>query len=149
MDTDQLEARIGQSRLISVSSDVLEIGRQIREGGGLWRGDETMSLCWNEAANQFEVWGLDAHREPYLACVSDTCDGRLLEKLAAGDWQTLDVFALMEAAGGVERARREAAEDDRLGELSDRLAWAVRRDVGHLHGGLNRGAWSVQGRGGA
>jgi hypothetical protein len=149
MDTDQLEARIGQSALMRVSSDVLEIGRQIREGGGLWRGDETMSLCWNEVAAQFEVWGLDAHREPYLACVSDTCDGRLLEKLAAGDWQTLDVFALMEAAGGVERARREAAEDDRLGELSDRLAWAVRRDVGHLHGGLSRGAWSVQGRGGA
>lgn len=149
MDTDQLEARIGQSRLMRVSSDVLEIGRQVREGGGLWRGDETMSLCFNEAAGQFEVWGLDAQREPYLACVSDTCDGRLLDKLAAGDWQTLDVFALIKSAGAEARARREAAEGDRIEELADRLAFAVRRDVGHLHGGLNRGTWSVQGRGGA
>ena len=116
--------------MAEVSGDVLDIARRVREGDELWRGDPTMDLRYNLIEQQFEVWAVDAGGNGYLACTSEVCDHRILERLVAGDWQRGKAAAaavvLNERARESERERREA---DKRGEAIDKLGWAIRRDL--------------------
>lgn len=125
-----------ESPMMVVTSDVLEIGRRIREGDDVWRGDASMSLCLNPGAPEpFEVWGIDARGQAYLAASAERCDQRLLERLVAGDWQHVNVFAVITAHNDKVRADHERAAQDRVDAAAERLQWAMRRDLGHLEGG--------------
>jgi hypothetical protein len=147
VDTLALRSHIeNNTRMALVDRDVLDIGRRITHGDELWRGDPTMSLSWSPASGLFEVWGLDAHGQPYLAASHERCDTQLLEKLVAGDWQRTDVFARLAQANAKADAARDAAFEDKANEAVDKLVWAVRRDAGHLYGGLRRNVWAVDGR---
>lgn len=118
--------------IVEMDGDVLDIGRRIREGDELWRGDPLMDLRYNFILERFEVWGVDANGDGYLAASAETCDHGLLMKLAAGDWQRGREAAmrvvLHERNLAAEKAKAEA---DARGEIVDRLGWAIRRD---LHG---------------
>lgn len=125
----------GTPRMI-VTSDVLEIGRRIREGDDVWRGDPSMSLCLNPGSPEpFEVWGLDAHGTPYLAASAERCDQRILDRLVAGDWQHVNVFAAITEHNAKVDAQRQRDADDQLDAAAEKMQWAMRRDLGHLEGG--------------
>ena len=122
----------------------LDIARRVQHGDELWRGDPQMQLRFNFLDQRFEVWGVDAEGNGYLAASHDRCDHTLLTKLAAGDWQRGKAAAaqvvLHERALEKERLRKDA---DKRGEVIDKLGWAIRRD---LHG-TRRTFGQVGGRG--
>lgn len=145
MDTATLRSHIeNRTQMALVDHDVLDIGRRITHGDEVWRGDPTMSLSWSPGSGMFEVWGLDAHGQPYLAATHTRCDHELVLKLVAGDWQRADVFATIDAANARRTADLEAEFADRADAFADKFAWALRRDVGHLLGG-RRTTWAVDG----
>jgi len=124
-----------------------DIDRRIREGDELWRGDPDMDLRFNFILQRFEVWGLDAHGDAYIAATNERCDHELLRKLAEGDWQRGREAEMRVVLH--ERARRDrvaAEEREARGEAIDRLGWAIRRDLGHLEGGRrNVWGWTPEG----
>lgn len=109
--------------------DTLDIARRIQHGDELWRGDPQMQLRFNFLGERFEVWGVDAHGDGYLAASHDRCDHTLLAKLAAGDWQRgAAASAQVLLHERALRREQEAKEADARGEMIDKLGWAIRRD---------------------
>lgn len=122
-----------------VESDVLDIGRRIAQGDELWRGDPSMGLFWNPVEQMFEVWGEDIAGTPYLAAAHTHADARLVMKLVEGDWQKgLAKLNALQAAEVARKADEERRVQDQNEELADKLHWALRRDIGHMEGGLTK-----------
>lgn len=134
--------------LILPGEDVADVARAIKEGDATtgWRGDPGMALHRGERGTPREgtvaVYGFDARGERYLAATQDiTLPGwrfELLKRLREGDWQRNDQFDRVDAAN--QKLRDEAAAEAREAkeELAEKLAWAIRRDIGHLNGGLTK-----------
>lgn len=123
--------------MIEVPADVLDIGRRIQDGDELWRGDPTMSLIFNTATSQFEVWGFDIKNEAYLAWSGPYCDQRILVELTETDWQrgsrALFDRILAKSKKIKDDAKRE--QDDIHGEMASKMAWAIKRELAaHLGG---------------
>ena len=94
--------------MVELTSDVLDIGRRIREGDELWRGDPSMRLCWNPLTQKYEVVGVDRTGQQYLAASHHTCDQTLLIKLSEGDPTKHNVLARVMK----ENEQLRAAEDE-------------------------------------
>jgi len=124
-------------------SDHDRIADRVRDGDPVvgWRGDPTMDTYLIDATGEVQVFAFDRSGERYCAAsVSAHSPGwkhELLSKLRDGDWQS----------GAAERwvnernAEQDALEREHAGQLeerTDRLAWAVRRDVGTHVDGLSK-----------
>lgn len=140
----------GNTRLVPIPSHVLDIDRRIREGDEVWRGDPTMGLWFNPASRMFEVIGLDINGNPYIAATAPMADQRLLEQLVAGDWQRDgSVFDRVEAENAKVRADLDRRDEEQTEAMSDKLAWALKRDAGYLYNGCSRDLWHVDWSGSA
>lgn len=123
--------------MVEVTADMLDIGRRLQEGDELWRGDPTMTLCFNELTDKFEVIAHDAKGNPYIAHVADVCDERILIALTESDWQRgtkamIDRLVKQTAAANAEQDREVR---DRQGEIAEKVAWGIRRAFAtHLGG---------------
>ena len=133
---------------VVATGEAQDIVRRVRDGDPTkgWEGDPSMRVFVQPYEGQisgevryfFEVWGIDAHGEPYLACTSETCGPELIEKLVAGDTRKRDPFAAI-------RERMEKAEKDRKQalsehheEMADRLAFALQTENAAHFGGKGR-----------
>lgn len=125
---------------VTVEGDVHDIIRRLEHGDPTlgWPGDPDLRLVANIETREFEVWGRDAHGDPYIAVTWPRCDASLIAELVRSDNRLsnpLDRVAVRETA---RVAAEEAAEEDRLTELADRLQFGLMKDIGHRHGGLTR-----------
>lgn len=124
--------------------DVLGINERVRRGDPTvgWRGDQTMDVILNTAAEKVEVWGFDRAGNRYIAASESVHHPgwrhRLLERLRDGDWQRPGRFDEIQRANDRATAARQAQVDDRLDEAGEKLHWALRRDVGQHFGGLRK-----------
>lgn len=133
---------------VIAEGEAQDIVRRVREGDPTkgWEGDATMRVFVQPYEGQisgqvrylFEVWGLDAHREPYLACVSETCGPELIEKLVAGDTRKRDVFGSIMARQAKYEADKAAERSEFHGEIADRLGFALQSDNAAHFGGKGR-----------
>jgi hypothetical protein len=130
-------------RRVPVPHHVLDICDRIQRGDGLWRGDLTMGVYYDPDRDVYEVVGLDAMQQPYIAATSRTCDQRLIDQLIAGDWQRGGVFEAVVKANERLRKAQEAAEDEFHEERADKLAHAIRKDAHHIAGVSSRDIWSI------
>lgn len=125
---------------MEVTMDIYDISRRIREGDESgWRGDPTASVMFNPLTQQFEVWLIDDHNTPYIACSGPRCDHSLIVKLIEGDWQKGK--KLLEEIQKKNRQAQEArltADRDRAEEIADKMHFAIIKDLGHLEGGTRR-----------
>lgn len=127
-----------QSQLVAVDERLMDIGRRIQDGDELWRGDPNMQLCWNPANRMFEVVGLDAHGNYYVATSSPRCGPHLLVQLATGDWQRGGLSKQVAATNAASAKARADAEADVRREKFDRFHFELTKEIGHLEGGTRR-----------
>jgi len=140
---------------VLVEGEAQDVVRRVREGDPTkgWEGDPTMrvvlqpyeGLRSGEVVYLFEVWGVDAHGEPYLAMQSPTCGPELIERLVAGDTTRRDVIG-----EAIERQRKREAEKkrtlmERMDECADKLGFALQGENAAHFGGKGR-LIPVQGR---
>lgn len=137
----------------TITGEMDDIGRRLTEGDATlgWEGadDLTLHLAQQFEIDQFgnakptrnyhfEVWGIDGHGQPYLALSWPRCDASLLRRLSEIDNRKTSVLdrtvKLMDQA----RRDKESAEADKRGEMAERLAFALKKDLGHHHGGLTK-----------
>ena len=131
---------------MEVPTDVLDIGRRIREGDETgWPGDPTMGLYVNPATGMFEVIGRDARGDEYVATTAEVLDHRIILQLIAGDWRRdggRDVVARTIAHNEKLHAARQAELAEQAADVADRIHFAMVRDTGHLYG-QNRRLYAV------
>ena len=134
--------------LILPTADVMSIEDRIRRGDPIvgWQGDPSMDLYIREDIGEAGVYGFDRAGDRYLAATVSLADPgwrhTLLQKLRDGDWRTDHGRANGQRIVAHNEAVAKAQEDDldekRL-EFSERLAWALERDLGpHVTGSSRR-----------
>lgn len=129
--------------MVPVPSHVLDIINRITHGDDIWRGDLSMGVYFSPEDGMYRVIGLDAHQQPYVAATADYCDQRLLNQLVEGDWQRGGLFDAIDKANKARQAELDAKEDDRLDEMADKLAHALRKDAHNIAGVSSRDMWAV------
>jgi hypothetical protein len=91
-----------------------------------------------DETGQVAVYGFDAHRQRYLVTTVGTWDPGwrhdLLKRLRDGDWQNPNAYQRIVDAGVAHETQRDALLAERAGAAAEKLAWAIRRDAGHLVG---------------
>gem|GEM_PF-4305794 len=123
----------------------LDIASRVRDGDPVvgWRGDSGMDTYVFNQARRCEVWGFDGYGTRYCAASVQVdrpgWQHTVLRKLRDGDWHRgPTVFdEINKRASGREEAR-EAAAAARSEERSERLAWALQRDLGHYVSGTRK-----------
>lgn len=148
---DQFRAdAVGSTAVMShVPGDVADIGRRLVEGDATmgWRGDPTMQIHFAlpvdlagrplpGGVGVFEVWALDARREPYLVLTADRCDAEILRRVARAANRDPVADAVKDRAR--REARKEAEFREHVGAYGDKLHFALTQDVGQHYGGLTR-----------
>lgn len=130
----------GADAWAEISTDVFDIARRIREGDESgWRGDPTASILFNPLTQHFEVWLIDDHNTPYIACSSSKCDHSLIVKLIEGDWQKgKRLLEEIQKKNQQARAAEDTARRDQAAEIADKMHHAILKDLGHLEGGTRR-----------
>lgn len=130
----------GADAWAEISTDVFDIARRIREGDESgWRGDPTASILFNPLTQHFEVWLIDDHNTPYIACSSPKCDHSLIVKLIEGDWQKgKKLLEEIQKKNQAAHDARLSADRDRAEEIADKMHHAIIKDLGHHLGGTKR-----------
>lgn len=125
---------------VTVEGDVHDIIRRIEQGDPVmgWPGDPDLRLVANVETREFEVWARDAHGDPYIAVTWPRCDASLIAELVRADNRLSNPLERVAVRETARVAAEEAAEEDRLTELADRLQFGLMKDIGHRHGGLTR-----------
>lgn len=134
----------------TVSNDVWDIERRIKEGDPAigWVGDPSMGLfvdveeyvggIINLQYGWFEVWGIDAAGEPYLAWTGPQLDQRVLESLRDGHWSNGNAADRVIKTNLDRQAAKAKVEKDRREETLDKLHFALRQGAGAHYGGLTK-----------
>ena len=134
----------------TVSNDVWDIERRIKDGdpGIGWPGDPSMGLfidteeyvggIINLQYMWFEVWGLDASGEPYLAWTGPQLDQRVIEQLRDGHWTNGNAADRVIKSNLDRQAAKAKVEKDRREETLDKLHFALRQGAGAHYGGLTK-----------
>jgi hypothetical protein len=133
-----------------------------------WRGEpdwETIKHVHRNGAVTVEVWGwsptVTDRRNPHAWVLMVAVDpayeeaaGRdwrrtLLEKLRDGDWRNAE-RAIESVLADNDRvmAERAAEHREKVGEIADRLAFHLQREVGHHNGGSRHRLFAVGAPGG-
>lgn len=126
--------------LILPADDVVRIADRVREGDPTvgWQGDPTMDTYLDEATATATVFGFDRHGDRYIAAQVSVHDPgwrhELLRKLHAGDWRRPDTVDRQVKLVEDQMRARQAQTDELADEKAEKLAWAIRRDAGHLVG---------------
>ena len=128
------------STRVAVSSEVTDILRLLKYGDNIlgWEGDPNMELMVDFESGMFDVWTLDAHRQPFIVLSRPYCDHRLVLDVLKADTRRRDVAAEVLAHNKAQADREEAALGEAIEERGEKLQWALRRDLGHLDGGTGR-----------
>ena len=123
----------------------LDIATRVRDGDPVigWRGDAGMDTYLFGEHRRCEVWAFDAHGTRYCAAsVNVGVPGwqhQLLRKLRDGDWHRgPTVFDEIDRRNDARERSRDAAAAAAGEERAEKLAWALKRDIGHLVSGTRR-----------
>lgn len=130
----------GADNWVEVSLDVYNITERIRKGDESgWRGDPSASVMFNPLTQQFEVWLVDEHQTPYIACSGPRCDHSLIVKLIEGDWQKgKKLLEEIQKKNREARSKEMSLQRDMSEELADKMHYAIMKDLGHMEGGTRR-----------
>lgn len=136
---------------VTVTGEMADIQRRLTDGDATlgWGGEPSLTIhlavevddFGNPKRNgdvRFEVWGLDAHRQPYMALSWPRCDLSLIRRLVEIDNRRAPVLdRIIKENAAAEKAKKDAAAEQR-GEMVEKFAHALQRDLGHHHGGLRK-----------
>jgi len=127
-------ARLPDGRDVSISADVFDIGRKLREGEPTlgWKGDPDASLVFNEDTDRFEVLGKDLTRQTYVMASHNKCDERLLTKCRDGHWSNAKTIVnrIIKSQQDRYQASQDAINEAIREEYAPRLAISILRENG-------------------
>ena len=108
-----------------------------------WRGDPTMDTYLDENTGQVEVHAFDSHGERYCACTVNAATDpgwrhTLLRQLTEWDPRRVNVVDKFSQEQEARAAAKKRADRNVIEERADKLAWALRRDIGHDVDGLSK-----------
>lgn len=109
-------------RRVLVDDDVAGVARKIREIS------PRLSLRWNERGEFFEVIEDDGRTERRVTTALE-CDDRLVARIMRIAHPSYDLVADMERTDLAAERAEEHAFSERTGEIAERLAHAVRKDL--------------------
>lgn len=138
--------------LILPGDDLHDVAGLVQGGDALigWRGDPTMDVyVWPEYGT-VAVYGFDRGGVRYLAAQESLSNPGwrhdLLRRLRDGDYQRGDdVFADIEKKNAAAHKAADDKWDEFADEQAEKLAWALRRDVGVYVDGRSRDFYPVGG----
>ena len=123
--------------LILATDDVVGINLRVRDGDPTvgWRGDPNAVTYFNESTNEVEVHLTDLHGHRYVAAATPIIHQGwrhdLLRRLRDGDWQRGAESYERIIRAQHQRDREDAAQMDEMSdELTEKMAWAIRKDLG-------------------
>lgn len=103
-----------------------------------WAGDPRLSLAYHRPSQRWELWRLEATGQYSIVSCSRPGYGfppNLIANLVYRDTRRgYDVKRDVDDHNDALNTTKETAQGDKLAEMSDRLARALRRDLGHLYG---------------
>lgn len=129
---------LGKPRRIWAAPEVEEVMGLVHNGDPAsgWEGDERYALYLNEN-KQWELWRLEADGEMRLTVQSKPgkkLDRSLILFLLEHDTRRHDVARRIMRETEQWHEDREREADERIEAVNDKLAWALRKDLGHLEG---------------
>lgn len=131
---------------------VEDIGRRLTQGDPTlgWDGSPDLSIHvlapvgapYDEHGRPrphiFEVRGIDARGQEYVALRWPRCDASLIRRLVEIDNRRSSAFERSRKAHERMQREKEHRMAEHRGETVEKLAWALKRDLGHQHGGLTK-----------
>lgn len=111
--------------IFTVDEDVGHIAAQIREV------DPSLSLHWSEGGGHFEVRELCADGKDRLVLTCNELDGRVVERLRQIRHPSYDYMAEIDRLDRQADRDKEHASSERIGEVGEKLAYALRKDLLH------------------
>lgn len=137
MDTETMTSNLEATGRRRFEDDLLDIDARAKYGDATigWRGDLSMCVVLNTVTRRFEIWGIDARGEDYMAASNDTLDQQLIIKLRDGDPRLGDVMQRVLDTNAKRKAELEAKDRDARGALGEKLQWAIKRDMAAHNGG--------------
>lgn len=109
-------------RMVEIDDDVGGIAKRLREI------DPGLHLRYSEAGEYFVVYFVDGEKAE-LVTTATTCDGRLLQRVERIASDQYDFTGELERLDAQSEADQEHAFREHVGEIGERLAHAIRRDV--------------------
>lgn len=108
-----------------------------------WEGDERLALTWNGKDQRIELWRCEEDGEYRLVLRGKPgkriVDQGLIDFLVAHDTRRGYNPYAEAMAGNLANEKRIADErDGAIGEVADKLHWALMKDIGHLEGGSRK-----------
>lgn len=151
LDTVQHHTIGSTAVTMTVAGDVNDIGLRLAKGDATlgWEGDPALSLHLAveiDARGEpvpngqvaYEVWHVGADGEPYCVLSAQKCDERIIRRIAAADNRRTSLTNRVESLQNKIDAARASREADQRGALAEKLAWALRKDLGAHVDGLTR-----------
>lgn len=114
--------------VVFIDDDALGIAKQIAEMQ-FPEGYGKLRLAWNEFSEEFVVIQVKDNGEEFFVTKAKEADGRLLKRIREITNPSYDYAADLERIDRLADARREWDFAQRVGEISERLAHAVRKDI--------------------
>ena len=102
-----------------------------------------MDTYLDEQSGEVQVYAFDSHGERYCACtVNAAADPgwrhTLLRQLTEWDPRRVDVIGKFSKEQEARQAKKERDDRNFIESRADKLAWALRRDIGHDVDGMSR-----------
>jgi len=108
-----------------------------------WEGDERLALTWNGKDQRIELWRYEEDGQYRLVLRGKqgkrVVDLGLIDFLVAHDTQRgYNPYAEAMKANLANEKRLADEQDASIGDVADKLHWALMRDIGHLEGGSRK-----------
>jgi len=110
-------------RVLEIDDDVSGIAKQLAEI------HPSLKLRWSEPGEYFVVFQ-ETEEGRHLVTTSLTCDQRLVDRLREVTAEGYDLAYEIEKREAEAKAVHEAKISDQVGEVGERLAHAIRADLG-------------------
>jgi len=129
--------------LILPGEDVHNVAEAVQRGDSAtgWRGDPGMDTHMG-VDGTVAVYAFDRDGNRYRAAVVDARNPgwryELLTRLRDGDWQRGDQFDRLDALNRARDLETSKALQEKKDEMAERLAWGIKRDLGHLYSGTTK-----------
>lgn len=113
-------------RMVNVDADVGDVVRQLREI------DRTLRVRYAEDGGYFVVYQLLDNGDEHLVLTAQELDARIVERIRKVNSSAYDFVAELEAGDRQREADHDHALREQVGEIGERLRFAMRRDKGLL-----------------
>lgn len=111
-------------QLVEIDDDVLGIAKDLKQI------DENLCLRWSEAGEYFVIYELTEDGNEHLVLTSQDLNPQMLERVRQISHSSYNYAEEIEKQDKEVERQRDYASSQRSGEAAERLAHAIRKDLG-------------------